>query len=338
MTAAIAKHDVRAWARENFHGVNNVVIPSFTQDLRGISELGIRHDIRKELELGFTGTLLVSEVNISLDEYVRFAEIAADESGGRLNLIYHPAFNTLEENIEGARRAQAAGARIALLSYPQNFYPTSLKDIYDYTKAFCDATDLGVILFPMTHWGFERLHSASIPVDLLEQLADECPNVIAVKAEGGFPSIAGFSHAWNRLSEKILVTMPIIQEAIALANLVPMQVIATSNTEYYSDTAPRMLDLARSGKVNEAAELLWDIAPAWRANGSVAPLPHAHTVNRAAWKYQAWLAGFNGGPMRTPATRLHGGEMKAFRQALVASGLPVTNDPDEAYFVGRNPE
>ncbi len=338
MTAAIAKQDVRDWSREHFQGVNNVVIPSFTQDLCDISEKGIRHDIRKELELGFTGTLLVSEVNISLDEYTRFTEIAADESAGRLNLIYHPAFNTLEENIEGARRARAAGARIALLSYPQNFYPTSIKDIYDYTKAFCDATDLGVILFPMTHWGFERLHSASIPVDLLEQLADECPNVIAVKAEGGFPSIAGFSHAWNRLSEKILVTMPIIQEAIALANLVPMQVIATSNTEYYSDTAPRMLDLARAGKSDEAADLLWQIAPAWRANGSVAPLPHAHTVNRAAWKYQAWLAGFNGGPMRTPATRLHGGEMKAFRNALVASGLPVTDDPDELYFVGRNPE
>lgn len=337
MTDPIAKQDVRAWAWENFHGVNNVIAPSFSQDLTQLNEAGIRHDIRREFELGFTGALLVSELTITLDEYIRFIEIAADESEGKLNLIYHPAFPTLAENIEGARLAQAAGARIALLSYPQNFHPTSLQQIYDYTKAFCDATDMGVILFPMTHWGFERLHAASIPVDMLVELTDACPNVISVKAEGGFPSVAGFSHAWNRLSEKILVTMPIIQEAIALANLVDLRVIATSNTEYYSTTAPQMLELSRAGKSDEALELLWQIAPAWRANGTVAPLPHAHTVNRTAWKYQAWLAGFNGGPMRTPSNRLHAGEMKGFRQALIASDLPVTDDGDELFFIGRNP-
>jgi len=335
MPSTIDKQDLRAWAWEHFHGVNNVVIPSFSQDLTRLNEKGIRHDVRKVIDLGFTGTLLVGELSISLEEYVQFTEIAQDEADGALNLIFHASFNTLEENIEAARRAHAAGARLALLSYPSCFYPTSLQDIFDYTKAFCDATDLAVILFPMTHWGFERLHSASIPVDMLVELTDACPNVVSVKAEGGFPSVAGFSHAWNRLAERVLITMPILQEAIALANLVPLQVIATSNTEYFSDAAPRMLALSQAGKVDEAMDLLWEIAPAWRANGTVAPLPHAHSVNRAAWKYQAWLAGFNGGPMRTPATRLHAGEMGAFRKALVDSNLPVTEDGDELYFVGR---
>jgi 4-hydroxy-tetrahydrodipicolinate synthase len=338
MIETIAKADLNAWAREKFQGVNNVTMPSFSQDLSKLNEGGIRHDIRRIIDLGFTGTLLVGEVNITLEEYIRFTEIAADESDGALNLIFHASFNTLEENIVAARLAHAAGARIALLSYPPCFYPTSMQDVFDYTKAFCDAVDLGVILFPMTHWGFERLHSASIPVDMLADLVDACPNVISIKAEGGFPSVAGFSHTWNRLAERVQVTMPIIQEAIALANLVPLQVIATSNTEYYGDTAPRMLELSRAGKVDEAMDLLWKIAPAWRANTNVAPVPHAHSVNRAAWKYQAWLAGFNGGPLRTPATRLHAGEMGAFRKALVDSGLYVTEDTDDQYFIGRVPE
>lgn len=338
MTIAIGKQEIRDWALEHFQGVNNVVIPSFSADLTRLNERGIRHDVQRVIELGFTGTLLVGEVNITLDEYIRFTEIAHDVAGDRLNLIFHAAFNTLEENIVAARRAAAAGARLALLSYPPCFYPTSLQEIYNYTKAFCDATDLGVILFPMTHWGFERLHSASLPVDMLADLVDAAPNVVAVKAEGGFPSVAGFAHAWHRLADKVLITMPIIQEAIALAALVPLRVIATSNTEYYGDTAPRMLALAREGKIDQAMNLLWQIAPAWRANSNVAPLPHAHTVNRAAWKYQAWLAGFNGGPMRVPATRLHSGEMSAFRRALVDSSLWVTDDPDERYLVGRNPE
>lgn len=338
MSISFNKAEARDWAWEHFHGVNNVVIPSFSADLTRLNEAGIRHDIRREIELGFTGTLLVGEVNITLEEYQRFVEIAADEAAGRLNLIFHCAFNTLEENITAARRAQAAGASLALLSYPPNFYPTSEQEIFEYSKAFCDSVDLAVILFPMTHWGFERLHAASISVDMLSALVSEAPNVVSIKAEGGFPSVAGFAHAWTRLSEQVLITMPIIQEAIGLATLVPLRVIATSNTEYYSDTAPRMLALARDGKTDEALDLLWSIAPAWRANGTVAPLPHAHSVNRAAWKYQAWLAGFNGGPMRVPANRLHSSEMQAFRRALLASNLPVTSDPDEDYFVGRCPE
>lgn len=335
MIETIAKSDINSWAWEHFHGVNNVTMPSFVHDLTRLNEGGIRHDIRRIMDLGFTGTLMVSELNITLEEYVQFIEIAQEESAGALNLIFHAAFNTLDENIEAANRAHAAGARLALLSYPSSFYPTSLQDIFDYTKAFCDATDLGVILFPMTHWGFERLHSASIPVEMLADLVEACPNVVSIKAEGGFPSVAGFSHTWNRLSEKVLVTMPIIQEAIALANLVDLRVIATSNTEYYGDAAPRMLELSRAGKVDDAMDLLWQIAPAWRANSNVAPVPHAHSVNRAAWKYQSWLAGFNGGPQRTPATRLHAGEMGAFRKALVDSRLWVTEDNDDQYLVGR---
>lgn len=39
----------------------NVIIPSFSQDLTRLNEKGIRHDVRKVIENGFTGTLLVAE-------------------------------------------------------------------------------------------------------------------------------------------------------------------------------------------------------------------------------------------------------------------------------------
>ena len=58
MSTAIDRREIREWAWEHFHGVNNVTIPSFTHDLIDINEGGIRHDIRRDLELGFTGTLL----------------------------------------------------------------------------------------------------------------------------------------------------------------------------------------------------------------------------------------------------------------------------------------
>jgi 4-hydroxy-tetrahydrodipicolinate synthase len=331
------RDEAREWARENFRGVHNVIIPSYTNDLSDINEQAVRHDVRRNIEFGFAGTLLVAETNITVEEYTRFVEIAADEARGQMMLIYHAAFNTLAQNVDAATRAAAAGAELALLSYPPSFYPRSEQDIYDYSKAFCDGTDLATMLFPVPLWGFERLHPASISVDVLEQLVDDVPTVVAIKAEGGAPSVAGFAHVWNRLGDRIVVSMPIIEHAISLASLVPLQVIATSNTEYYSSTAPTMLALAQSGKHDEALNLLWQIAPAWKANESVAPTPGAHVVHRMAWKYQAWLAGYNGGPLRMPTNRLIWKEMRAYRQALAASGLPVTADPDEAFFAGRNP-
>lgn len=331
------RQEAREWARENFRGVHNVIIPSYTNDLQGLNEKAIRHDVSRDIELGFTGALLVSETNLTLDEYIRFVEIAADEAQGRLTLIHHASFDTLDLNVKAAQRAASAGADLALLAYPPSFYPRSEEDIYQYSKSFCDAASLGTILFPVPLWGFERLHSASISLDLLGRLVDECNTVVAIKAEGGYPSIVGFAHVWNRFSARVVVSMPIIQQAISLATLVPLQVIATSNTEYYSSAAPQMLALAQAGKSDEALGLLWQIAPAWRANEAVAPIPAAHTVHRMAWKYQAWLAGFNGGPLRMPTTRIVWKEMHSFRHALIESELPVTSDADELFFVGRNP-
>jgi 4-hydroxy-tetrahydrodipicolinate synthase len=89
------KNEAREWAREHLRGVANVVIPSYTADLKGLNEKGIRHDIRKEIEFGFAGTLMVSEVNVTLDEYRQFFEWSNDEAKGRLMLIHHAAFDDL---------------------------------------------------------------------------------------------------------------------------------------------------------------------------------------------------------------------------------------------------
>lgn len=85
-----------------------------------------------------------------------------DEAGGKLRLIHQAGFNTLADNIEAVQIAEKEGAEVVLLGYPTNFYATTSQQIYDYTKAFCDATRLGVILFPVPHWGFERVHPAGM--------------------------------------------------------------------------------------------------------------------------------------------------------------------------------
>ncbi|HEX3972137.1 MAG TPA: dihydrodipicolinate synthase family protein, partial [Stellaceae bacterium] len=145
--AQYRKREARDWARKNMQGCACVIIPSFSNDLERLNEKAIRHDVRRVIELGFEGALLVSEVAITLDEYRQFTEWAADEARGRLHLVHHASFNTLEQNIKAAQLSAAAGADYVLLSYPANFYPQSNEEVYEYTRAFCEGTDLGVMLF-----------------------------------------------------------------------------------------------------------------------------------------------------------------------------------------------
>ncbi|MGH7906283.1 MAG: dihydrodipicolinate synthase family protein [Candidatus Binataceae bacterium] len=336
--AQYKKKEAREWARAKMHGVANVVIPSYTNDLRGLNERGIRHDIRHEIELGFWGTLLVSETALTVEEYGRFFAWSADEAKGRLHLIHHASFNTLAENIEATQVAEQNGADLILLSYPPCFFPETGEEIYDYTKAFCDAANLGVILFPVPLWGFERIHPAGIPPAIIARMVENIPNIVCIKAEGGMPAIGGFTECWHAFHDKLVVTFPIESEALPLATLVPMQFIGTSNSEYYGGTVPRIFKMIREENREKAMELYWRIHPARMANhAAFQSIQGAHFLHRLLWKYQGWLQGFNGGPLRMPTMRLHGKQMRELRQALMASKLEPTTSPDRDFFIGRNP-
>ena len=128
------KSEARAWARENFGGTVAVTHPSFTPDFSGINENAIRHDILKLKELGFEGSLLVAEANVTPEENARITAVAREAAGPDFALFFHAIFGTLEENIHAANLATKAGADRALLAYPTSFWPTSFDEVFDYTK------------------------------------------------------------------------------------------------------------------------------------------------------------------------------------------------------------
>jgi 4-hydroxy-tetrahydrodipicolinate synthase len=253
-------------------------------------------------------------------------------------LIHHASWNDLEENTEAVQIAEANGAELVLLSYPPNFYPTSAQDIYDYTRAFCDATSLAVMLFPVPLWGFDRVHPADMEAGVIRRLIDDCPNVAAVKAEGGMPSIMGFVECHRLFGKEIVVTCPLEADMVPLAQLAPMQFSGTSNTEYFGPTIPRIFRLLQEKRYDEATRLYWQIHPARKANQAAnAYVSQTLFLHRMLWKFQGWLNGFNGGPMRRPTMRLNDAHMNALRQGLEKSGIKPTADANAAFFVGRHP-
>jgi dihydrodipicolinate synthase/N-acetylneuraminate lyase len=337
--ATYHRNEARAWAKDHLVGCSGVTIPSYTRDLKRLNEQGIRHDIRKIADLGFKYTLLCTEVAITPEENAQFTAWAKDTTGDRLGLFFHAGFGTLEENIEAVKLAEKAGADVALLSYPSNFWPTTEKEIYDYTKAFCDATNLAVMLFPIPLWGFERVNPAGMSIPLIEKLIDECPNIVAVKAEQGFPHVGGLIETYQKLRHKTIISCPIESDIIPLASLMQVQFSGTSYTQWMSDYMPKAFDLAVNGHFDEAMKLYWQVAPARGAVGAAtgAYMPGSNYINRAHWKYMDWLAGFNGGPLRAPIGRIPDRLMKVLRGGLMASKLPCTSDDDSQFVVGRFP-
>jgi 4-hydroxy-tetrahydrodipicolinate synthase len=334
---AYPRGEARDWAREKLVGAVNCTIPSFSHDLRRINETAIRHDVRLAREHGFIGTLGVSEVSITLPEYLEFLRICKDEAGRDFWVVHHASWNDLAQNIEAISGAERAGADLALLSYPPNFYPESEQDIYEYTKAVCDATSMGIILFPMFLWGFaSRIHPSDIPARLIRRLIDDIPNLAVIKAEGGAPSIMGAIECHRLFGEEVVISVPIEGDLIPLSQLMPIQLSATSDHEYYGPMIPRVMRLLHDGKFDEATEIYWQLHPARKVKAGLAPALHGgNFLNRQAWKFQGWLQGYNGGPLRMPTQRIHDAQMAALRKGLLDAGLEPSMDPFREFFTGR---
>lgn len=333
------KAEAKEWAKANMRGVCNVIMPTFSSDLKRLNEAAIRHDVRRNIELGFWGGLVVSECGTTMDEYKRFLEIVIDEARGRHRTVIQASFDTLDDMIDVCKFAESAGADVVLPSYPPSFYPRSQDEIYDFTRALMDGTNLATIIFSVHQWNFGRLHPADIDPRVIARLAD-LPNAVAVKAEGGPPGNAALVQVLMSCGDKILVSDPREYSSPGWVKLFGMQWMGTSNFEAFGNCVPRYFELMHKGCWDEAMDIYWKIHSIRTARlADMASFAGANFIHRPSWKYQGWLNGYNGGPLRQPVMKLSDHATHRLRDAMVRAGTigsDVKGDLGE-YFVGRNP-
>lgn len=321
-TDKFSRADAKQWARDNFNGICNVIIPSFTHDLKGLNEQGIRHDVRRNIELGFWGALLVSEAGTTPSEMRTFMEIAVDEAKGRQYFVLHGSFDTLEDTLSVGRDARTIGVDSLLMAYPNSFYPRTTKELIDYTADVCNGVELAVILFCAPHYNFERLDHSGFPLEAWKELI-KIENAVALKYEVGHPGVVGSYEAFTKFAnDDVLICDPYEPNLIVWEEMFGMPWIGTSNYEYYGDMVPRYMEALRKGDKEEALKLYWQIQPARQVRETLRIQASGANFNhRYLWKYQAWLQGYNGGPLRAPAMKLSDSQMKRAADGLVASGL-----------------
>lgn len=339
----MTKYDIgeaRTWALESLRGCCGCIQPTFTASLDGLNEEAIRFDVRREKELGMSGVLIISECGTTPAEFKEFTRIVVDEAGDDLVTVLQASEPTLADSIASAEMGAEAGVDLVMPSYPLYFNPTSLDDVFEFTKQIGAASERGLIIFAMDQWNFSRLHAAGFPMSLLERMVDEIPQVVAIKNEVGGPGVGGIAAVFERFTGQVIVTDPLEFNAPAWIANYGMAFMGTSNYEWMGHSVPRMLTLLSNPETWDAGmDLYWRMAPARRAHSAVCtPLvANSGLVPRMHWKYQGWLNGFNGGPIRQPHMRISAAQMTTLRNAAVASGLDVTTDDDALFYAGRNP-
>lgn len=331
--------EAREWAREHLRGHCGCLMPTFSSDARSLNETAIRADVAREKQLGMTGVLIVAECGTSIDELKQLTDIVVDEAAGELQTIAHASLPTLADNIDLARYSESAGVDGVLISYPLMFYPETEAGVYEYTKTLTESSGLGSIVFAMHLWNFRRLHVSDFSPDLIGRLIDDVPGVMAIKTEIGQPGVAGIAQIFERYRDRLVVTDPIEANAPLWQRSYDMQWMGTSNYEAMAGEVPRYYALLQQDCYEEAMEIYWRMHPIRQADADVIgeAIRGTSLVHRLVWKYQGWLHGFNGGPIRSPHLRISDRQMATLRAAAVASGLPVTDSPDRDFFVGRNP-
>lgn len=334
------RDDARSWAKEHMRGVCGCLLPTLNSSLTALNEAAVRHDVRREAELGYWGTLLVSECGTTDAEMCDVVDIAVEEcSAVGLHTMLLGSFPTLDRTIEMIRYARSRGVDLVLLSYPLTFHPASEEEIFAYTKAVADASDIAIMLFCVHQWDFGHLHPSGFSPALIGRIIKELPTVVAVKNEIGGPGVGGIAEVFLRFGDEVVVTDPFEQNAPAWVSTFGMQFMGSSNYEYLGDVPVRTFDLLQAGKLDDAMELYWQAHPARQVNAQLAGsyMPGAGLIHRLLWKYQYWLNGFNGGPVRAPHLRLMESQRNLARAGLVRSGLPCADGTDEEFFVGRCP-
>lgn len=318
------KAEAKEWAREFYKGLGSTILPSFTPDTLELDEKGIRHDIRELIKHGFFSTLILTDAGTTRDEDKRMIEWCVNEAKGRIGVTVMLRYYTLRDNIEMARFSEAAGAEAVLISFPPNYYPKTQKEVYDYTLAICESTNIAVELFPSMKYDFP--FPGIFPASLLNQMA-EIENVVAMKT--GIIDFAWMDECYRLFGNKILISYPfddawpifIRKYGMQWSGAAPWQVLQTPD----DPREVRMFALMQEGKIDEAMELYWKSDPLRKyfLHSVMTILIATGIYNYQQWKYMEGLVGMTGGELRLPKIEFFARDKQMAKMAMLAAGLKV---------------
>ncbi|MGA2160247.1 MAG: dihydrodipicolinate synthase family protein [Dehalococcoidia bacterium] len=327
------KSEAKEWARKNYHGLDGVIQPSYTQDLESLDEEGIRHDVRHNIAKGVFSVFCAGEVSaLSHEERKQFVKIVAEEAKGKVLVSMFGALDDAEQSIELLNYFESVGGTHTLLGWPGNFYAKSEEDIFQVAKKICDSINLAVDLWPKPFYDFGRFHPSGFNPALIERIC-QIPNVVAIKAYLS-DGIGKWAEVHHRVGDQILLQAAEMAEWPITVAKYGQQWAGPADYVIFDQTGEnprivRMFNLFARGEFSKGMELYWELAPI-----TLGARDAAFQCGMLGMKYMQWLTGGNGGMFRKPTSFLFQHFKNAMRAGLQAAGV-TPREPEEEFYVGR---
>ena len=297
--AKVLRKDRKAWAKEHFKGFENVLMPSFTPDMKKLDEEGIRLDVRKSIEHGFFSTLCAC-IGLTDEETRQFLKIAVDEAKGKISVAFAQGGNEADgsNNLQLIKDAEQIGCQHMILSLPRT---GSAQELIKIGTEVSEATNMGIYLWQAQIHDFKRFHKSRIPFEVYDALV-ELPNIVALKV--GDPDPATMFQLFERYNDKMLI-------GALMMNIMPfgikaygqqwsgawtVEALQTPEKRYATD----FFNLMMAGDYDKGMQLYWKyVEPAFGAMMKVmGPLMPTGGHPWEHLKIYQFLGGGNGGRMR----------------------------------------
>jgi len=325
----------------------NLLQPHFIDGGGALDEEAIRHDVRHAIAHGFSGTMPM--INWTLPDDPRWNElhrITLDEARGRLPVHGVVAGADPERDVEVIRRLETLGVDLILLAVT-HAPDISAEDLHLGLRRRIEATGLPVMLYAANgpRRSFAHLGPAGQPLDVYDRLAD-LGNVVGLKVSQPV-TLTSTQQLLERLGDRLSIGPVNLDFVPLLARSHEIRWSGQWNAEAIQTPANpigvQLLQACASGDFAEADTLARRLQPVLDLFFSIqAPVIRAGGHPWQHNRYYSWLGGGNGGilppdPHARPGVvpELDAAGRAAIRAAFAASGLTVTDAPDDVFAMGR---
>ncbi|MCX7732236.1 MAG: 4-hydroxy-tetrahydrodipicolinate synthase [candidate division WOR-3 bacterium] len=294
-----------------FTGCITALITPFKEEALNLD--GLRENIRFQLQTGVKGILVCGSTgessSLNETEWELVIQTAVAEAKGKIPVIAGAGTNSTWKSVRQIRRAEELGVDAVLVVAPYYNKPTQ-EGLYQHFRACAEATRLPLIIYNIPPRSVVNIQPATI-----ERLANDCPNIVAVKEASG--NLDQVSDILIRCGDRITVlsgddslTLPILSLGgrgviSVVSNIVPNDVQA-------------LVDDYLGGNTESARRRHLKLFPLIKALFiETNPIPVKAAMN---------MLGMPAGYPRLPLSPLSSGSKELLRRALQNYGLNIRHD------------
>ena len=321
MALDFTRSEAKTWAQETLKGFFECPITPLTADLE-LDEAGIRENIEAYVEMGVPGLVVGGNVaegwNLKLSDWLRYHQIVADATAGRMRLWTIILDFSVHQALEKLHLLEEMGFEGAEIMNPP-FQLKSDDEIYDYFEYLTDNTNMAVMLYRTPVAG------KLMGIDLLKRLAD-FDTVVGMKQ--GSIIQGDTARVRDALRKDLVISEPI--EYFLLDDLRVGGQVMWANFCYIAfgkqrDNMKAYYDLGMAGDMEAARQKWLEVRPAGALFEEIMVTWIINTGSYAsAIPYmKAWfeMIGLKAGGILPPVKPITGENREWLKQKLLNAGI-----------------